>query len=493
MLMPDRTHGNIYPDGQKTGIIEKGEKRNVMVLVLLALYGIDSILSQPVLGNAQYGVCIIDLTSDSIVFARNSQKLLIPASNMKIVSTATSLCYLGPDYRYRTRLALQGTVKGNVLHGDLVLIGGGDPTLRSNALEQFVQTLRTKHVRTVTGDIIIDDSFFTELSLHGNGFTYERLPVGWAWHYLDARYAAEISALSLNKNYVNVVMEPTSPGEYARVRIEPETQYLQLVSRMKTIQAKDSIIVFRKPGTNIIYVDGGIGDKRKRTIPVSVMDPARFAGHLFRELLEDSGITVRGNVVMLDERDEMVMTGSSRVVVDSVVSPELIDILRETNVESVNLYAEVLLKTLGARYYGEGSFNNGIMIMKRFLRVCGADTSMVSLWDGSGLSRHNLISPYVMSLVLRYMYLSRYADTFINLLPSNGEGTLEWRFNDLDGNVRAKTGSLHAVSCLSGYLRVAEHDYCFSIMFNNFTCPRKTIEQVQEDIIYALAGQRGPG
>jgi len=463
-----------------------------MILILLALYGIDSILTQPALAHAQYGVCIIDLASDSVVFARNSQKLLIPASNMKIVSTATSLCYLGTDYRYNTRFGMQGAVKGNTLDGDLIIVGGGDPTLTSHALQQFVQMLGTKQIKTVTGNIIIDDGFFSELSLHGNGFTYERLPVGWAWHYLDARYAAEISALSLDKNYVNVIMEPTSPGDDARVRIEPETEYVQLVSRMKTVEGKDSIIIYRTPGTNIIHVNGGIGSTRARIIPVSVTDPARFAGYRFRELLRDAGITVRGDVVMLDECDETALPSGSRVLIDSVVSPPLIDILRETNVESVNLYAETLLKTLGARYYGEGSFNNGIMVMKRFLRLCGADTSMVSLWDGSGLSRHNLISPYMLSLVLRYMYLSRYADTFITLFPSSGEGTLAWRLNDLDGNIRAKTGSLHAVSCLSGYLRVADHDYCFSMMFNNFTCSRKIIEQIQEDIIHALAASQDP-
>jgi D-alanyl-D-alanine carboxypeptidase/D-alanyl-D-alanine-endopeptidase (penicillin-binding protein 4) len=321
----------------------------VMILILLALYGIDSILAQPELRNAQCGVCIIDLASDSVVFARNSQKLLIPASNMKIVSTAASLCYLGSGYRYNTRFGMQGTVKGNTLDGDLIVIGGGDPTLTSRSLEQFVRTLGTRQIKTVTGNIIIDDDFFTELSLHGNGFTYERLPVGWAWHYLDARYAAEISALSLDKNYVNVIMEPTSPGDDARVRIEPETEYVRLVSRMKTVQDKDSIIIYRTPGTNIIYVDGGIGDKRARSIPVSVMDPARFAGYRFRELLRDAGITVRGNVVMLDEYDKTAQPSGPRILIDSILSPPLIDILQETNVESVNLYAETLLKTLGAR------------------------------------------------------------------------------------------------------------------------------------------------
>ncbi len=465
----------------------------MMILVLLSLYGIDSILNQPALANAQYGVCVIDLTSDSVVFSRNGQKLLIPASNMKIVSTAASLCYLGPEYRYLTRLCIQGAVKGQTLHGNLVVIGGGDPTLTTDAIQQFVRTLKMRGIRTVTGNIIIDDSFFTELGLHGNGFTYERLPVGWAWHYLDARYAAEISALSVNKNYVNVVMEPTSPGEYARVYIDPRTDYMQLVNRMKTIQGKDSIIIYRTPGMNVIHVDGGIGDKRTRTIPVSVMDPARYAGHLFQQTLEDSGIIVHGAVIMIDELDETVMAHGSRVCIDSVISPALVDILHETNVESVNLYAETLLKTLGARYYHEGSFNKGIMIMKRFLRLCGADTSGVSLWDGSGLSRHNLISPYILTLVLRYMYLSKYSEMYINLLPSSGEGTLEYRFNDLDGDVRAKTGSLHAVSCLSGYLRVTGHVYCFSLMFNNFTCSRKIVEQVQEDIIRALAGEGETG
>jgi len=125
-------------------------------------------------------------------------------------------------------------------------------------------------------------------------------------------------------------------------------------------------------------------------------------------------------------------------------------------------------------------------MLKRFLGLCGADTNLVSLWDGSGLSKYNLISPYYIVLALRYMYLSKFSSEFVELLPTIGEGTLEKRFQNFEGCVRAKTGTLNSVSCLSGYLCAGEADYCFSMMFNNFMCKRKRIEEIQEDIIQAL-------
>jgi len=461
---------------------------------ILSITSIDSILHQPELKPAQVGICVLNLDNDSFVYAYNCQKLFIPASNMKIITSSASLRFLGPAYRFKTRLAVRGNIINDKLYGDLVIIGGGDPTFSLENLEQFIQTVKKNNIKEIEGDVILDDSYFTELSLGGNNFRFERLPVGWAWHYLDARYAPEISALSMNKNTINVKMEATKVGDYAKVSIEPETKYVELISKMRTKSGDDSIIIIRRPEANIIYVDGGIGAGHIKDIEVSVKDPAMFVGQYFKEKLDDANIRFLGRVL---RRKDVLSSASDtlafslrdtvvEIVVDSVISAPLIDILRETNIESVNLYAEILLKTLGARYYNEGSFKAGIQILKRFLRICGADTSQVSIWDGSGMSTHNLISPYYLTLVLRYMYHSKFFEDFYELLPAPGEGTLEYKFKDFDGTMRAKTGTLHAVSCLSGYLRVGNSHYCFSMMFNNFTCKRKKIEQIQEEILTAL-------
>ncbi|MCK4251770.1 D-alanyl-D-alanine carboxypeptidase/D-alanyl-D-alanine-endopeptidase [candidate division WOR-3 bacterium] len=462
----------------------------MIVLLFVSILSIDSILTPPELSNAQYGICVLDLSNDRVVYVRNSQKLLVPASNMKIITTGASLCFLGPEYRFKTMLAINGKIKKNKLHGDIIITGGGDPTFSLENLEQFVLTIKKHKIKEITGNIILDDSYFTDISLNGNSFTFERLPIGWAWHYLDARYAPEISALSMNKNCVNVKMKSTKPGDYADVTIEPETDYVRLINNMITKQGEDSIIILRRPEANVIYVDGGIGENHKKDIEVTVKDPAMFMGQYFKERLLYTNIKLHGNVLKKsDTKFSTTDSSNAGIIIDSVISVSLIEILKETNIESVNLYAEILVKTLGARYYEEGSFRAGIRVLKRFLRMCGVDTNAVSLWDGSGLSRHNLVSPYQLALVLRFMYRSKFSGTFYELLPKAGVGTLEYRFNDFEGIMRAKTGSLHAVTCLSGYLCIDETDYCFSMMFNNFTCKRKRIEQIQEQIIRVIEGQ----
>lgn len=462
----------------------------MIILCLLSILSLDTILNQPALLPAQCGICVIDLKSDKVVYGHSSQKLMIPASNMKLVTTGASLTYLGPDFRSTTKLAINGAVSDGKLIGDIVLFGGGDPMFSIYGMKQFVQAIKSRKITEVVGSIVVDDTYFTEMSLNGNNFRFERLPVGWAWHYLDARYAPEVSALSFNRNVVNVRMAATGVGNAANVTLEPATRYVTLISDMITKTGEDSIVILRRPEINEIYVSGGVGDGHVRNIEVAVMDPALYAGHYFRERLYAENILVRGEVVRSSFPDREAVP--SVQVIDSVVSAPLAAVLLETNTESVNLYAEVLLKTLGARFKNEGSFRAGLLVIDHFLERCGANAGDVSLWDGSGLSRHNLISPYSLALVLRYMYLSKHSALFFEMLPTSGEGTLEQRFENLKGFIRAKTGSLHAVSCLSGYLRFDDTDYCFSMMFNNYSCSQKTIEGIQEQLVLGLQQYLAP-
>ncbi len=454
----------------------------MIIFFIISFISIDSIVSQPELDFAHVGICVMDLERDSVIYAHNCRDLCIPASNMKIITTGVSLTYLGPAFRFTTHLAMNGALRKKKLRGDVILIGGGDPTFSLEDLVQFVEQLQNKEIREITGNIIVDENYFKTIVYSEQFPNNERLPVGWAWHYLDARYAPEISALSMNKNVVNVKMIATRLGDDAKVVLEPETEYVSLVNNMITKNGSDSIIVYRKPEDNVIYVDGGIGMGHTRNIQVSVKDPALFVGNYFKERLADAHIKLRGDVVKRNDA----FSDVDNVIIDSVSSAPLVDILEEMNRESENLYAEILLKTLGAYYYKDGSFGRGIEIVKRFIEKCGIDTSAVSIWDGSGLSRHNLLSPYFLALVLRYMYHTKFSELFKTLLPSSGEGTLERRFRGYGKMMRAKTGTLHAVSCISGYLEVNEKDYCFSMMFNNYTCKRKKIEEIQEQIITAL-------
>lgn len=451
-----------------------------MLFLLLAALTIDSILDQPELQHAHVGVIVLDLNRDSVVYARNCQKAMVPASNMKIITSATALSFLGPDFRYKTRLAIDGPVRGGALFGDLYVLGGGDPGFTLEDVEHFVGAIRENRIRDIKGDIVLVDDYFTD----------ERLPVGWAWHYLDARYAAEISALSLNRNVVRVRMEATVPGEAARVTIRPETGYVRVLNRMVTRPGSDSIVIYRQTDANVIHVAGAIGNGRARGIDVAVKDPTMYFGTYLKERLQASGIRVEGGC-----RKDSAAARPDRTyeMLDSVVSMPLLAIIKELNTESVNLYGEALIKTLGAHFRQDGSFRTGASIAKEFMRRCGIDTALVVLHDGSGLSRQNLVSPYAMALVLRGMYDSDMFQTFHELLPGPGEGTMQSRLNGLKGVLRAKTGTLDAVSCLSGYLNINGRYYCFSMMFNNFTCPRKKIESLQDGILKILQAQLEKG
>ncbi len=445
-------------------------------LLIFGILSLDTILNVPELKNAHYGIYVCKLDNDSAIYETNSQKLFVPASNMKIITTAAALYFLEPQFQFKTYLLLRGQIKEKILHGDIIIVGRGDPTFSLENLEQFVRKIKSLQIKQITGTIIVVDDFFTD----------ERLPVGWAWHYLDARYAPEISALSFNKNVVSVRIRPTRIGEDVNASIFPATEYVQLVNRMKTTMENDSIIIFRKPEANIIYLDGTINIKTARDIDVAVKDPALFTGNYFKERLIAEGIKFSQRVIRMKE-SELFFQDNTPIIIDSTLSLPLSEIIKETNTESENLYAEVILKTLGAQLYKQGTFNAGLKAIKEFLYIIGVDTNNVSLWDGSGLSKHNLVSPLTLVSVLRFMYNnSKLKFYFYNSLPGPGNGTLKARFNGFTDSLRAKTGAIQASSCLSGYLRVKNTNYAFSMLFNNFTCSSKKILNIQEKIISAI-------
>ncbi len=447
----------------------------MIVLIFFSLLSLDTILNVPELKNTHFGIYIINLNNDTVVYDTNADKLFVPASNMKIITTAAALYFLGADFRFKTFLCLKGQIKEKKLFGDIVLVGGGDPTFSLNNLEQFVFRVKNAGIQEITGDICSADDYFTE----------ERLPVGWAWHYLDARYAPEISALSLNKNVVSVRIRPSINNEPANVSIYPATQYVRLINRMRTTTEKDSIIIFRKPEENVIVVDGTINHRNPRDIDVAIKDPGLFTGEYFRERLLAHGVKITGTTKRI-RRSEMLANNQPFSVMDSIVSPPLNEIVNEANTESENLYAEILLKTLGAERYNEGSFRAGLQALKEFLIMCGVDTANVSLWDGSGLSKNNLVSPATIISTLKFIYHSNLFSTFYNSLPTPGNGTLKFRFNGFADTLRAKTGAIQASSCLSGYLKIDGNYYAFSLLFNNFTYPSKKIQKIHERILRAV-------
>ncbi len=450
----------------------------LLFVVNLNTVAINQLLADSALQDAHVGVCIYSFKKDRVVYNLNIYKYFIPASTQKIFTTAAALHYLGSDFKYITRFKIRGKIEASTLMGDVILQGSGDPSIKNcDFLERWIDRLRQLKIHTIVGDVLIDDGIFSQ----------ERLPEGWAWHYLDARYAPEISAFSFNSNVVRIDITPgENVGDLASVTMYPQTGYVELKNDLKTVEdtLDQGLKIYRKPEVNVIYVQGQIAQKCKpRTIEVAVKDPTLFAGYLFKEWAERKGIRVYGYPKRYNV-DSSNFRGTEQVL-DSVVSGPLSDIIIETNKESKNLYAENLLKSIGYYVDRDGSYATSILLLKKFLSRIGADTNTIHPVDGSGLSRHNLLSPYSVVLVLRYMYLSKYRNLFFESLPRANEGTLFGRLINLNSTVRAKTGTLKWTSCISGFVESPlENDvYAFSILINNFTGNSRTANKLQERII----------
>lgn len=462
----------------------------IIVLLLLALAGraqsetlterIDALLKDPALKCGIQGVMVKSLKTDATLYEHNADILLTPASNQKLLVSAAVLEKLGPDFTYKTEIYARGKIEKGVLNGDLILKGGGDPVLLTDDLTDLSKQIRAAGITRVKGDILADDSMFDD----------QRLGWGWSWDGLPYYYSAEISALNLNRNTVAVWVHPASKvGEPAEIKLVPEQDYITVENSTVTGAegSKKTIWIDRPLGQNAIQVGGSIAlgaEVTRREAPVTISEPQLYAGCVLAAELDKQGIDVTGSV------KSGKLPGNAKLV-GTHTSPPISEIVRLLNKPSDNLVAEVLLKTLGAVENGKGSSSSGASVEKEVLKSCGLDTSALSIVDGSGLSKHNCITPRNLVTLLTYMHSSKHAKIFIDSLPIAGvDGTLAYRMRNTpaEKNVKAKTGTLAKVVSLSGYVSTKSGEpLAFAIMFNNQLCPKSSATAVEDKIAIALA------
>lgn len=466
-------------------------------------------IDAPSFGSALWGIQVLDLRTGQVLYARNADHSFVPASNVKLLTTAAALDRLGPRYRYRTPVYVDGPIRNGVLHGNLIVRGSGDPTLgghhqRDDAVRVFqrwADSLRQRGVRHIEGDIIGDDASFDETPLG----------TGWSWDDLSYDYAAEIGGLVFNENTVDLTVTGREPGTPARVTWRPHrTDFVTVVNRTRTVP-RDSATdeEYERPlGTNTIHVTSRVHPGQSEDEAIAVTEPTRYFTHVLREVLLRAGISVDGRPVDVDQLsitpdydDEALRP------VASYQSPPLREILRTLNHESKNLYAEQLLRTLAveappdttAKDLPDGSSPLGVEAVRWSLADAGLDTSRIHLVDGSGLSRHNLVPPRSMIRLLEYVWTEASPATrsaFYDSLPTAGEGgTLEYRFRGTAparGRMRAKTGTLSHVSALSGYVPSADDvPLAFVIFCNHHLAEGDAVRAAQDAIVNALA-ERSP-
>jgi D-alanyl-D-alanine carboxypeptidase/D-alanyl-D-alanine-endopeptidase (penicillin-binding protein 4) len=445
-------------------------------------------LSDKLLAKAEVGVRIVrlgDVPSETrLVYEHNATTPLIPASNLKLITTAAALDTLGPDFRFRTALYSKGQ--------DLAIVGDGDPALGDDEMLRkvgwdtltvfnlFAKQLQERKM-TAANNLLVDDSIFEQIFQHPN----------WPQKQDDRRYMAGVAGLNLNTNCIDLTVESNGYGRTVSYTLNPPTKYVNIRNGCK--HGNDNAIVLsRTVGTNDILLAGETRGSTNVPVTVNIEDPAMFAGTVLMETLTSSGVHFSGTA-QRDRtiRQQLAHPNANGWTVIAAHETALPTALARANKDSQNVYAEALCKRLGAASNATGDWKNGPAAMAAFMKRIGVADNQFSFDDGCGLSKQNAITATALTQVLTYNYHTKNRQAFFSSLAVAGvDGTLEDRFrgSDLRGRVFGKSGFVEGVSALSGYFRGKDgHWYAFSILMNGI--PRQSngqIKPVQEKIIAAV-------
>lgn len=438
-----------------------------------------AIFGDPKFARMQWAVLVQSLKSGEVIYGENVGKLMMPASNMKIVTLAAAAERLGWDFTYETKLVTSAPLKDGILDGDLVVVGSGDPTIggrgggsSTRVFEGWADQLRSLGIRAIDGRIVAD----------ARAFDPQPLGSSWEWDDLPLAYAAGVSALQFNESVADVAIRPgPAAGAPAVVEVRPIESGLILDSKVATSAGGEADLELSRPqGTNHLLVTGTIPVGSKEVVrAASVSRPALYFARVLRETLVARGIRVTGTAMEFDEAYPVPPIAQTRELL-SYHSAPLSEFARTLMKVSQNQYAETLLRTMGAAT-GAGTAEAGQKVVREVLDGWGVAPDAYVLSDGSGLSRHNYLSAEMITAILRQMYRDpRHREAFMATLPVAGEdGTLRRRFagSRAAGNVKAKTGTIANVRSLSGYATTADGEpIVFSMLANHFSVPSAVVD-----------------
>jgi serine-type D-Ala-D-Ala carboxypeptidase/endopeptidase (penicillin-binding protein 4) len=452
---------------------------------------ISEVLAKPELSPAMVGIKVVSLDNGRVLFEENAAKLLRPASNMKLYTVATALDRLSPEYRFVTSVYAATRPDSNgVVRGDLTIYGRGDPSIaaRFNNGDYFkgIDDLATRivaaGVKRVEGDLVGDESYFVG----------PKYGAGWNWEDLTWYYGAEVTPLTVNDNALDLFIKPgPTVGQPAVITTGPPDPLLTIVNKVITSAkgVRREISIHRGLGENTITITGTIPlDDRGYTGGIGISHPALLFVYLLRSSLNQKGVVITGKSRTTGEAQPAVISGvpvngtngSLQNEIATLQSPPFSVIAAQTLKPSQNLYTELILRTLGkvtpppatTSILGQTSEDLGLEAVKTFLKTVGIRPEALSLDDGSGLSRNDMITAEASVQLLTFMSKHRYASVFRDALPIAGvDGTLRNRMKGTpaENNLRAKTGSLSSASSLGGYMTTAAGEkLAFSIMVNNY-------------------------
>jgi len=453
---------------------------------------IDSLLALPDYTNTNVGIAIYSMEEKRMLYEKNGQRLFVPASNMKLVTSACALTKLGPDFQFRTEIFSTGDIENGTLKGNLILKGFGDPTISgrfkdkqvTKVLEEWADSLQRHRIEEIAGDIYADESYFDTV----------RWGPGWSWDDLSYWYAAEISALSFNDNCVDLYFKANKIVDApVQLIINPQTKYIRIYNNSLTSPpgTEKTIDYFRPPFGNTVTIFGNISVNDTSILPdyVSVHDPASYTVFAFKEILSQTKLKIYKNKKYQKSRS------SAPNLVFRYYSPALPEIVKVINKRSQNFFADCVLKTLGKEIKGEGSFVGGVSVLLDFLKEIGIPENQYKIYDGSGLSYMNLLTPDCLVKLLEYMYQSSQFNNFYESMAIPGiDKGVEQRMkgSDLTDKMRVKTGFITNAICFSGYIKDKSNKlYAFSIMVNNYTSDKTKIWELEDKICQLILDYDG--
>jgi D-alanyl-D-alanine carboxypeptidase/D-alanyl-D-alanine-endopeptidase (penicillin-binding protein 4) len=415
---------------------------------------INSVIQRKSVKKARFAVHIVDAQTGMTAYSHNARQKMLPASNMKIITSAAALHYLGPEYTFRTKVGL--------MKDSLVVIGAGDPLLgdmktdekhgRKNdwVFTDIAEALQKNGV-TALKNIIIDRTFFDDNRVHPS----------WPLEQLNNWYACEVSGLNYNDNCVKITV--TRTGTSVIPQVEPETEYVKLINEVKGITKGNSAVgAYRNSQPNVLIIRGKCN--KAAGFDVAIENPGAFFGFMLAENLNQTGITVQGSLV------EKYITDRHEIKILRFYSTSLADVLTRCNKNSLGLAAEALVKTISAENTKgkiNGEWKHGLELIARYLEQMGIEREEFNLDDGSGLSRMNRLTPNVLTTVLLSVYNSKSWKLYMDSLAVGGQdGTIAKYFKDTKykGRISGKTGYISGARSFSGICQTSKGDYIVSVL-----------------------------
>ena len=419
---------------------------------------VETIVASQAQGNVRIAVKIVNPASGSVIYSHNASSPLTPASNMKLVTTAAALHYLGPDFTYLTGVGLVGD--------SVAVIGSGDPLLGDKStmlkhnldprwvLQDVVEILRKNNVTSIS-DVIVDDTVFDD----------EYVQPSWSKKELNRWYAAEVAGINFNDNCIEIIAETV--GSKVELTLDPPTSYVKLINNCKASATQTDTTIWgaRPAGSNVITVSG-VCYKKCEPVRVTIDRPQAFFGYLLAEEIKRAGVGIRGQLV---ER-EILPQDQFKLI--AVYSTSIWDVFDRSNKDSLEVAAESLLKTIAAYRQPSGkggTWAQGKQFVSDYLVSLGISTDQFVLDDGCGLSENNRLSANILTAILLDIYKKPEWQRFKETLAVGGEeGTIDKWFNEpkYRGKIFAKTGYIGGVKSLSGICTTGTGDRIFSIITN---------------------------